>query len=396
MTQQGRLMDEEGSAAAGAGNDPPGSSRLRFRLGSRVMAALFIAYPLIPILATPTDVVQVALAVTAVALFIGLFALNRLPPTDPRRSSLAALAANLVVTSIAVALTVRIPGAAWLAFFYYGSTSASGLLPRGRAAALIVTAGLAGAATISAVSSDPAGAIVQGLSIAAVGFVLYGAVEVRRTNAALVSAQQQLAALVVVEERNRIARDLHDTLGQSLSMITLKSELAGRLLPGDPEQARVEIHDVERAARQAMTAVRETVAGNRRPTIQSEIETARAALASRSIVLRTDVDVDTLSAEADAVIAWTIREGVTNVLRHSSATDVRITVTAEPGSVGLAIIDDGRNPSPAVVSSTSTGGTGLAGLAERIESFGGSFNAGPNPDGGFRLEVRVPTSEATP
>ncbi|MCU4186959.1 hypothetical protein K6U06_21515 [Acidiferrimicrobium sp. IK] len=220
-------------------------------------------------------------------------------------------------------------------------------------------------------------------------------------NAALRAATADQARTAVAEERLRFARDLHDLLGHSLSLIALKSEVASRLLPGDPRRAAAEVADIEAVARQALREVREAVGGYRRATVAVELAAASATL--RAAGIRLDVDdgpPDGLAADVEAAVAWAIREGVTNVVRHSGARSCRVAFRriAVPRSVAVEVTDDGGPGSfrASGASGTDPGsfcpGNGLHGLAERAALGGGHLEAGPLPGGGFRLELTVPLS----
>jgi two-component system sensor histidine kinase DesK len=193
----------------------------------------------------------------------------------------------------------------------------------------------------------------------------------------------------VIEERLRVARDLHDLLGHTLSLITLKSELAGRLIQRDPARAAQEIHEVERVARQTLREVREAVAGYRQPGLLSELDGARQLLEAAGIACQIANMAGVLPPATDAVLAWTVREGVTNVIRHSRARHCTICVSYEEGSVHAEIVDDGgqRNERNATQPGT---GSGLVGLAERVRAAGGQIEARPQPVAGFRLWVELP------
>ena len=190
----------------------------------------------------------------------------------------------------------------------------------------------------------------------------------------------------------RIARDLHDTLGHSLSVIALKSELAGRLVDDDPARAKAEMADVERVARESLSAVRETIGGFRQPTLAAELAGARSALAAAGIDGRVEPAPEGIPAPVDAVLGWAVREGVTNIVRHARAGSAEIRVELSEATAGVDIRNDVR-PGAAVDDASATprrAGTGLAGLRERVAIFGGVVEAGPVDDGGFRLHVSVP------
>ncbi len=205
------------------------------------------------------------------------------------------------------------------------------------------------------------------------------------------AAREEISRLAIAEERLRFARDLHDILGHSLSQITLKSELAGRLLPDAPETRRVkkEIQDIEAVARKSLSEVREAVAGYRQPTLEGELEGAREILEAAGISWRIEDKSGVLPAATDAVLAWAVREGVTNIIRHSRATRCEIRLTQNNGEVHAEITDDGPGSTPA--NNGASTGSGLSGLAERAGASGGGFEAGPLPEGGFGLHLSLPS-----
>jgi two-component system sensor histidine kinase DesK len=203
------------------------------------------------------------------------------------------------------------------------------------------------------------------------------------------SAREELARMAVSEERLRFARDLHDLLGHSLSLITLKSELAGRLLPDKPEKAEAEVHDIEEVARQALGEVREAVAGYRQPTLEEELAGAGEMLEAAGIACRIENEAGMLPNAVDAVLAWAVREGTTNVIRHSRARHCRILLAREGEEVYAEITDDGEGYQG---ESGGEAGSGLSGLYERVANLAGHVEAGSQPDGGFRLHVSLPTT----
>jgi two-component system sensor histidine kinase DesK len=203
------------------------------------------------------------------------------------------------------------------------------------------------------------------------------------------TAREELARLAVAEERLRFARDLHDLLGHSLSLITLKSELAGRLLPTAPEKAATEVRDIEGVARRALREVREAVAGYRQPTLDRELEDAREMLEAAGIACRIENKAGVLPNATDAVLAWAVREGVTNVIRHSRARSCEIRVMRDGEEVCAEISDDGLGSLPERDGPYSNG-SGLSGLGERVAASGGDFEAGSPSGSGFRLRVSLP------
>ncbi len=202
-------------------------------------------------------------------------------------------------------------------------------------------------------------------------------------NRQLSLAREQIARLAVGEERLRFARDLHDLLGHSLSVIALKSELAGRLIKSTPGLAAHEVEDIEKVAREALREVREAVAGYRQPTLAAELAGAHEALTAAGIQSHVDQDHAPLPPAVEAVLAWTVREGVTNVMRHSQAKRCSIRISNQDGRATVEVVDDGRG-------GTLEAGTGLRGLRERVLERSGTLTAEPLPHEGFRLRVTLP------
>jgi two-component system sensor histidine kinase DesK len=237
----------------------------------------------------------------------------------------------------------------------------------------------------------------QALSILLAAAVVLAMVQLLRSNRALVHARQELAELAVVQERERFARDLHDILGHSLTVITKKAELAHRLTSVDPQRAAAEIADVERLAREALQDVRATVTGIRVVSVAGELASAREALQAVGIRADLPYSVEEVPPPYRELFGWAVREAVTNVLRHSGATSCRITVHAYT----LEVVDDGRGPdrtrrgeSDGRTGIGTGAGHGLVGLAERVRAVGGTLRTGAAPGGGFRLWIGVPVLAA--
>ncbi|MEV0593568.1 sensor histidine kinase [Nonomuraea cavernae] len=193
-------------------------------------------------------------------------------------------------------------------------------------------------------------------------------------------SQEAKAGLAVAEERLRFARDLHDLLGHSLSVITLKSELAAKLATKDPGRAAREMADVRRLAGESLTEVQLAVDGYQGIDLHEELDGVCAALEAAGTRCTVEAGADDLSPGARALLAWVVREGATNVLKHSTATRCAIVID---GGV-LEMRNDGVHGSPAA------GGTGLRGLSERLAAVGGSLSAGPTSTGEFLLRAAVP------
>lgn len=194
------------------------------------------------------------------------------------------------------------------------------------------------------------------------------------------ATQDRMAVLAAERERGRVARDIHDILGHSLTVITVKTELAGRLVDVDPARAKAEIAEVETLARGALADVRATVAGVRAVTISGELAAAGIALSAAGIEAELPGSTDLVPPDRRELAGWVVREGVTNVVRHSAASRCRVTL--EPH--GVEVADDGVGPLTSASSST-----GLTGLRERVESAGGRMTVGRSDLGGFSLRVAL-------
>ncbi|MEW2413861.1 sensor histidine kinase [Streptomyces sp. NPDC046866] len=292
-----------------------------------------------------------------------------------------------VLTTLATVLSLAL-GREWLVLFVYVSISSGAALP-GEMSRWSVPAATALMMVVAPALPGWDGYLAS-LMIPALmgGFAMVGVRELIRTTIELRQARATVAQLAANEERLRMARDLHDLLGHSLSLITLKSELAGRMLPGHPEQAAQQVADIERVSRQALVDVREAVSGYRRATLPGELAGARTALTAAGVAADLPAEaVDGLPEEVEAALAWSLREAVTNVVRHSGAK--RCTVSLERRQtlagemVELSVADDGAG-------GQAVPGNGLSGLTERLEAVGGSLSAGPAGKRGFRLLARIP------
>jgi two-component system, NarL family, sensor histidine kinase DesK len=216
--------------------------------------------------------------------------------------------------------------------------------------------------------------------------VTVGAVaEVLRSNQALADARTELARLAAENERSRIARDLHDVLGHSLTTITVKASLAHRLGRTDPERALAEIAEVETLARQSLADVRSAVAGYRDVSLAGELATGREVLRAAGISADLPRAVDLVDPAHQELFGWVVREGLTNVVRHSRAGSCTVRLTQS----SVEIIDDG-------VGEAAAPGNGLSGLRERVSASGGVVEVGPVKPAGWRLLVRLAAPLSVP
>jgi two-component system, NarL family, sensor histidine kinase DesK len=292
----------------------------------------------------------------------------------------------LVLVAIGAALTLG--NAAWLEFTIYVSAMAGGLLPLRRAIPALVLIG-ALAVLLGDVTGTSAARVQSDLILLPpVGLTVLLVVSMTVLNRQLQAAREEIVRLAVGEERQRFARDLHDLLGHTLSLIALKSELASRLATVSPDRAAEEMRDVERAARDALRDVRETVSGYRQPSLDGELAGARAILDAAGIAFEREGSAGPLPPAVEATLSWALREGMTNVIRHSGATRCRVCLGGSDGAVTLTIADDGHGPGP------SRHGSGLVGLTERVQRLGGTVEAVGDQGNGFRLTIRVPCNAA--
>jgi two-component system sensor histidine kinase DesK len=380
-----------------AGEWRPERLRRHPLLARLLFSSVWLAYLAAPVSALVRDHssgAQLALGLVVTAVFVAAYELALASDAWSMRQLQVAVPALLTMAVLLVATSLAF-GESWVLLAVYLSVAAVASLPDrlatlSAATTCLLALGLGVALRLEA--GDVAGLVLPPL---AAGIAMVSFKGVLRANAELRAARQEIARLAVGEERLRFARDLHDLLGHSLSLITLKSELANRLLPEHPVQAATEVADVERVARQALAEVREAVGGYRRTTLENELAGARVALEAAGIGWRAEVDAGALPPEVEDALGWTVREGTTNVLRHSRARHCEVRVERDSGTVSVEVLDDGRGAGPGRGPDAGpAGGSGLAGLAERVAARGGRLAAGARPEGGFRLRVELPVPGA--
>jgi len=342
----------------------------------------YLGQPLTTTLHHPPGVAKtvslVALVAFAVA-YVFVFAVTRnsrltASPVPPTRAWLW-----LAILFGLGLLTMPAAGGDWLVTLVYTGAAAMMMLPPRAGIAFVV--GLCALAVVGPVVV-PQWHQEQGLvfAIGLAAFAVFGVTRLAEHNVQLRNAQAEIARLAVAEERARASRDLHDILGHSLTVIAVKAELAGRLMELDPARAGTEIADVERLAREALADIRRTVGAYREVTLESELASARSALAAAGVAAELPASVDGVPPGRNELFGWAVREGVTNVVRHSGARHCTVRV----GVDFVEISDDGRGPNGETVK-----GHGLTGLRERAEQAGGQLAVGRTPEKGFRLRVSL-------
>ncbi|HET9627587.1 MAG TPA: sensor histidine kinase [Kofleriaceae bacterium] len=345
---------------------------------------------------TPSPALAIGILIVFLAGFIAIVQISR-PPGAPvqvmvltpaRRRAARALTALLF--AIAVTTLTRFGGNWWVLFMYVVTTMMF-MVPVGWELTAIAGVSLVMTGCGWLYGWPLAEAASFALSVAMAGFVALlmrrRGVLIRELGQAHAEVARLAAADAVVEERLRFARDLHDLLGHSLSVIALKTELARRLLDGGAERARVvgELADVEQITRRALGEVREAVTGYRAASLTSELARAKAALEAADVEVITRIAVPALAPEVDDLLAWIVREATTNIVRHSHARRAEIEVCQADGTIRIDVHNDG------VIAAPATTGSGLAGLRERVHDAGGRLTS--IHDGArFHVSASVPAS----
>jgi two-component system sensor histidine kinase DesK len=211
--------------------------------------------------------------------------------------------------------------------------------------------------------------------------------ERNRMNHKLRKANDEIEHLAKVAERERIARDLHDVLGHTLSVITLKSELAGKLMDLDPKRAATEIREVEQISRQALSDVRDAIRGYRSRSLEAELAQAKSTLETAGVAAKFEAARVPLPALQESVLSMAVREAVTNVVRHAHAHTCSLRLEQRNGSCHLEIEDDGRG-------GFQNEGNGLRGMRERVEMLGGTLTR--DSQAGTRLAITLPLKAVAP
>lgn len=345
---------------------------------SQLFAIGFMLVPLVVSLPTPESLLWSLGIVGYGVLFTFSFPLSTALPRGWQWIPPAVLL--LISLAFAPVLGVNITGL-WT---YVAVSGALCLGGGGRAMiAVLGLAALAFATNLVFGSADPSAAPswTIPLVIASVGTLMAAFSRNLQTLGMLRATQKELATVAVEEERNRVARDMHDILGHSLSAIALKADLAATLSERDPVAAAAEIREVQTLARTTLSDMRAVVSGYRRVRIASELASLRTLLPAAGITAHLPTTTDEVPERNRELFGWALREAATNVIRHAGARNCWVTLA--PGRI--TVEDDGVGPSPRGEQDPS--GTGLHGLAERAADAGGALTIGRSRRGGFLLEV---------
>ncbi|MEV6673892.1 sensor histidine kinase [Streptomyces sp. NPDC051162] len=305
--------------------------------------------------------------------------------TRTPRVALAGLAA------VTYSLTIGY-GGDWLLCFPLLSL-ASGIVLRnregnGRRLGVVVLTLSCSAGLIGSFRGGPSESLIIGYGTMLSGLVTAAILTLFETVAQLRATREELARSAVEQERLRFSRDLHDLLGHTMSVIVVKAEAVRRLAPRDLDAALGQAADIEAVGRQALTEIREAVTGYREGSLTTELDRARSLLEASGIEAEIRQSGPPLPPQSAALLGWVVREGVTNVVRHSGAGRCTVEVRGETDQVRLEITDNGRGVGSDA--SAKSCGTGLKGLAERLAVAGGSLTCGPDGRRGFRLVAELP------
>jgi two-component system sensor histidine kinase DesK len=407
---------EPGPPIDGLDTDVSGLLRYR-RLVIRVLLVIFLLLPAVSLLTSRQKSGHPAFLILATLAFVALTDRTVLART-PEPGRYARWQWLLLPPLVALgAALFAIGGMAWLTALAVASAAVGRISRDGRATVLGLVCCTAIAVIISAATGLQFGNTVVAGAVVALGNLLAHSAERRNVLMyRLKETRAELARAAVAEERLRISRDLHDLLGHSLSLITLKAELAGRVIGTDPERAAREIAELETVARRSLTEVRQAVTSYRQPSLAAELVSSRRMLASAGIDCQFRVPgAYSLPPAVDGLLAWTVREGATNIVRHAGARHARIVVELTGTEASACLSDDGAGPRGKTMAAIAASGpaagagaggpagadggtgpggvpagSGLAGLAERASRLGGALSAGAGEHGGFRLRVTVP------
>ncbi len=287
-----------------------------------------------------------------------------------------------VMVALATVLTLVVGESGLTSLVYIAVMAVFTLAPR--LAWTVVALAAVTAAALPRLVPGWDGGIDLTFAVLVAALAVWGITRVVQRNAQLAEARSEITQLAVAAERNRFARDLHDLLGHSLTVVSVKSELAARLVRVAPSRAEAELADIQRLVREALVDVRAAVSGYREMSLAVELASARSALDAAGIEADVPLTAEAADPDRQRLFAWVVREGVTNVIRHSEAKHCWIRLS----HAAVEISDDGRGPSTA--ESSSSTGHGLAGLRERVDSAGGTLTVGNRDGGGFVLRATTP------
>ncbi len=361
------------------------------KLARAIVLAVLASYGAVQVIDALTSLLPVrgaklALDFGCLVLLLGMTAAVTSAGAErwPRWRRLGLLLAEALVTYLPMLVLLR--EWAGLAGFFAGSTL---LLLSGAIAWILFAAAVGSMLVIPIVSHlGPYGTAYLALSTLVLGLVIFGLARLAQLVRDVYSRRSELAQLAVMKERERFARDLHDLLGYSLSAITLKAELARRLVSSSPARARDELSEVIDVARQALADTRLVAHGYRNINLAKEASAVAALLADAGIDAQVEINCGPLDEAVDTVLATVLREAVTNILRHSTAQNCSVEAGYVGETIRLRVVNDGVLRSP----TADTRHGGLENLTARLETIGGRLTV-TSCDGRFDLLAEVPNRQ---
>ncbi|MBV6697000.1 hypothetical protein KV557_07675 [Kitasatospora aureofaciens] len=363
------------------------------RLARVMLHAILASYLLITLLNILSEGLGPLAVLAGMAGVLGVFALQLLHSApDLRRAPLRRRLVPLAVQAALTFLPLTVLHWQWGSMGGFFAASCLLLLPARFGWALYGLTGVLMMLYAGFAGMPVADVFYMGQSTWLTGLVVYGITRLTELVAVVHEARNELARLAVANERLRFARDLHDLLGYSLSAISLRSELIRRLLPAHPERAREEVSGVLDISRQALADVRLVASGYRDMSLVQECASAREVLRAAEVDASLTVSVSDLPPAVDTVLATVLREGMTNLLRHSRVRGCVIEAVQQDGAVRLSVVNDGVEAGVGPVD--PHGGSGLGNLSQRVEAMGGTLTSGLRPDGRFQLIATVPVEAA--
>jgi two-component system sensor histidine kinase DesK len=335
---------------------------------------IYLAFYAMPWLwRTPTRF-EVVASLVGVALFLPIYFISY------RVNGARLIGAAAALLAIGAALAPL--GGSWTVFAVYAGSAVGRLRPARHAIAGIGIIALATAGVATALDQPPLWWLAGLLLVVMTGGATVSREAFYARTQALVASQEEVRRLAGTAERERISRDLHDVVGRTLTLVALKADLAGKLISGDAECAQAECRAIAALARQGLVEVRAALAGHAGGSLAHEAAASSAALEAASVEPHLHGDFGAIPSDAGAVLAMTLREAVTNVIRHADARVCTIVLSIADCEARLAVSDDGHGLS-------FTEGNGLAGMRQRLQAAGGSLTVQPGPSG-VRLIATIP------
>lgn len=366
-------------------------------IGGPVSSTVWLFFLLSPIgslLASRLPASYQAAVLAQVAAFVTLYLVLVLRDTysgaDPEAPHMRRDAILLLLMTGLSVSNMLMAGPEWVAGFLFVSAASGSKLPEKWSLRAIVALEVLTLLMNILIGGSWVAAGQALIFVGAIGLITAGAARLIMTIRELERARGEVARLAVAEERLRLARELHDLLGHSLSLIAVKCELAKQLMSLDPPQATSELSDIERVSRRPLQDVRMAVSGYRQIALAQELAASREILSAAGIEMEIEAPGENLPPQADSILAWTVREGVTNAVRHAGPRRCSIRVERLPSKVRCTIQNDGGRSPATAAQSAPLYGNGLRGLLERVQGVGGELYTTVPPEGGFLLSVTVP------